>query len=273
VAPRFGGSGSVAPRFGANFGLPPVGPIPPIGPIRSFNGFRPTFSPFGRGFDRRFDRGFGSGFPGLYAIGALPDYNAEGYEGYQSPTIVIPSFEPCTPTIPEPPPARPELHEYKRRPSRSCCTMARLDQPWQSGFRTKSFTTSDPTISPVPCHSARSIVKPHCERTQRSTFPCNCPGRTIPELSASLVCGNVSRCRDSRKRCTRNHVAGDFHELQSGLTASPSAARERCGHNSGCFQGLYPFARTRTVYIMRMQNRFEISWPTVAGGRSRSREG
>jgi hypothetical protein len=26
---------------------------------------------------------------------------------------VIPSFEPCTPTIPEPPPARPELHEYK----------------------------------------------------------------------------------------------------------------------------------------------------------------
>jgi len=108
-----GGGGSVAPRFGANFGLPPVGPIPPIGPIRSFNGFRPTFSPFRHESERGFDRRFGSGFPGFYAIGALPDYNAGGYEGYQSQTIVMPSFEPCTPTIPEPPPARPELHEYK----------------------------------------------------------------------------------------------------------------------------------------------------------------
>jgi hypothetical protein len=118
------------PRFTPNFGLPSVGPIPPLGPIRSFPD-RPTFDQFfGHGLNRNlgceflgagfnggsgcgfFGQGlssdFGGGYPAFYAS---PDYNSEGYQGYQIPAIVMPPLPVQPPLIPEPP-VRPQMHEY-----------------------------------------------------------------------------------------------------------------------------------------------------------------
>jgi hypothetical protein len=86
-----------------HFGLPTVRPIPQLGSVGIYN----RFWNYGSG-----SGGLGWGYPN-----AFDSYGDEGYDdsGYQSPMISTSAEENYGPTFiqPPPPPARPELHEYK----------------------------------------------------------------------------------------------------------------------------------------------------------------
>ena len=105
----FRGGGFMAPGFngyggfrGGHFGLPAIRPIPPLGSM---------------GFNRFRNYGYGAGGLGWGYPGAFDGYGDAGYydSGYQNSMIGMPDEENCGPTFiqPPPPPARPELHEYK----------------------------------------------------------------------------------------------------------------------------------------------------------------
>ena len=98
--PAFNGYGGS--RTGP-LGLPTIRPIPPLGSIRIHNRFQ------NRGYGWG---GLGWGYPDTFDGYVDARY---GDDGFQSPMIVSPEEERYGPVIiqPPPPPARPELHEYK----------------------------------------------------------------------------------------------------------------------------------------------------------------